>query len=100
VLGEYVLPVESMAWVNKDGLSLAQNRSALSAYPVFDPAEYPLAPPTWQPPYPYSPGAVRWPLEESTEAERRVFGPDGANSGAPGIGPLAEENLSKIASEV
>jgi hypothetical protein len=45
-----------------DGIFLDRQTGAINAYPLFNEAGFPLAPPTWQPPYPYSSDAVRWPL--------------------------------------
>ncbi len=58
--GEFVVPVEAIDLVCKDCVFLVRDGPPLSAYPAFDPSDYPLAPSTWQPPYPYTTDAVRW----------------------------------------
>jgi len=76
VFGEYVLPAEAIIQVNAESIFLAQTSSPLSAYPVFDPSDYPFASSAWRPPYPYIPGAVRWPGEEMLEERPLELGMD------------------------
>lgn len=71
VLGDTILPVEAIEHVNPGSIFLVRDGLPLSACPAFDSAEYPRAPLTWRPPYPYAPGAVRWPLEELPGEERK-----------------------------
>jgi hypothetical protein len=58
--GEFVVPVEAIDLVRKNCVFITRDAPPLSAYPAFDPSGYPLAPSTWQPPYPYTTGAIRW----------------------------------------
>jgi osmotically-inducible protein OsmY len=67
VFGEYILPVDSLGLVNYGSIFLARESKPLSTYPVFDPTEYPMAPYSWQPPYPYPIGSVRWSREDLVE---------------------------------
>jgi hypothetical protein len=60
---DYLISVESMLVVDLGGILLNQRTSVISRFPIFDPANYPFAPLTWQPPYPYTVGSVRWPLQ-------------------------------------
>jgi osmotically-inducible protein OsmY len=71
VFYEYLVPVEGMEVVNKESIVLKRNGLPLSAFPAFEPSEYPLAPLDWQPPYPYGAEAVRWPCEERERAENK-----------------------------
>jgi osmotically-inducible protein OsmY/sporulation protein YlmC with PRC-barrel domain len=72
---EFVVPVEAIDLVNKSGVSLMRNAPSLSAYPTFDPGDYPLAPLDWQPPYPYTAGTVRWSSPKLHEAGKPPFNP-------------------------
>jgi hypothetical protein len=63
IFGEYILPAESIEQLNRESIFLARDSLSLSAYPVFDPMEYPTASSKWQPPYPYASGTVRWSIE-------------------------------------
>jgi hypothetical protein len=60
VLHEYLVPVEAMEVVNKESIVLKRSGPPLSAFPGFEPADYPLAPSDWHPPYPYAAEDVRW----------------------------------------
>jgi osmotically-inducible protein OsmY len=66
---EYCVPVEAMEVVDQDSVLLKRNGPPLNAFPTFEPSNYPLAPLDWQPPYPYTAGAVRWPCEPCERAE-------------------------------
>jgi osmotically-inducible protein OsmY len=68
---EYLVPVEGMEVVNRESIDLKRNGPPLSAFPAFEPSEYPLAPSDWLPPYPYTAGVVRWPCEPFEGAEER-----------------------------
>jgi osmotically-inducible protein OsmY len=70
---EFVAPVEAIDRVDKSGVSLMRNAPSLCAYPTFDPKDYPLAPLDWQPPYPYTAGAVRWSSQQLCEAGKLPF---------------------------
>ncbi len=67
ISGEYLVPVEAIDRVNEESVFLHRSGSPVHAYPAFDSEAYPLAPSSWQPPYPYRPGSVRW-AAESREA--------------------------------
>jgi osmotically-inducible protein OsmY len=64
VFYEYLVPVEAMDVVNQESIFLKRNGPPLNAFPAFEAADYPPAPPDWQPPYPYTAGTIRWPCEE------------------------------------
>jgi hypothetical protein len=70
---EFVAPVEAIDLVNKSGVSLMWSARPLSAYPTFDPGDYPLAPLDWQPPYPYTADVVRWSSQQLCEAGKLPF---------------------------
>jgi osmotically-inducible protein OsmY len=71
VFYEYFVPVKAMEVVNKESIFLKRNGPPLSAFPAFEPSNYPLAPLAWLPPYPYTAGTVRWPCEERERAENK-----------------------------
>lgn len=71
VSNEHVVPADAIEWVSQGSIFLRRNALPLNAFPVFEPADYPLAPPNWQPPYPYTAGIVRWSLEEREETLNR-----------------------------
>ncbi len=72
---EYLVPVESMQVVDAGGIFLSREMNGISQFSVFDPANYPFAPLTWQPPYPYAVGSVRWPHKGPAKIEQRILGP-------------------------
>ncbi len=72
VFGEYILPVDAIALVSTSSVFLEREGLPLSSYRVFDPEEYPQPPITWQPPYPYTSGAVRWLIDELPEVAGRT----------------------------
>jgi osmotically-inducible protein OsmY len=55
-----VIPVDVIDLVREGSVFLVVRARVLSDSPLFDPHEYPLAPESWKPPYPYLPGTVRW----------------------------------------
>lgn len=65
---DYLVPVEVMDVVDAGGIFLYQETNVLSGFPVFNPIDYPFAPLTWQPPYPYKVGSVRWPRLDKIKA--------------------------------
>ncbi len=65
---ETVIPLEASDLVKNESIILQRNGPSLNAFPAFDPDEFPLAPFTWQAPYPYTAGEVRWSLREILEA--------------------------------
>jgi osmotically-inducible protein OsmY len=60
---EYFVPVEAMEVVNQESIFLKRKGPPLNTFPAFEPANYPLAPSDWQPPYPYTAEDVRWSCE-------------------------------------
>jgi osmotically-inducible protein OsmY len=72
---EFVVPVGVIELVKKASVFLTRNAPSLSAYPTFDPRDYPLAPLDWQPPYPYTAGTVRWSSQKLREAGNQPFNP-------------------------
>lgn len=68
VVRENVVPLEAIDLVKNESIFLNRNGPSLNAYPALDADEYPLAEYTWQAPYPYSAGEVRWSLRETLEA--------------------------------
>jgi osmotically-inducible protein OsmY len=68
----YLVPVEAMKVVDEGGIILNHNTSAIQKFPIFNPEEYPFASITWQPPYPYAAGSVRWPRQENVEADQHI----------------------------
>lgn len=69
---DYRIPVEEMRVVDVGGIFLSHETNVLSQFPVFNHAHYPFAPLTWQPPYPYAVGCVRWPRQGLAKAEQRL----------------------------
>ncbi len=68
VPGDYhLVPVEAIDFVNQESTFLRRNEPPLSAFPAFDPRGYPLAPRTWEPPFPYKPANVCWSLKDTRE---------------------------------
>ena len=72
VFYEHLVPVEAMDVVNQESIFLKRRGPPLRAFPAFEPADYPLAPSNWQPPYPYTAGDVRWICEEHQRADNRI----------------------------
>jgi osmotically-inducible protein OsmY len=68
VARETVIPLEVSDLVKNESIILQRNGPSLKAFPAFDPDEYPLAPFTWQAPYPYTAGEVRWSIQKNLEA--------------------------------
>jgi len=62
-VGDVVVPVETMDVVNEEEIIMKRDAPALNAFPVFLAGDYPIAPLTWEPPYPYKVGRVRWSRE-------------------------------------
>lgn len=58
---DFLVPVDSMQVVDAGGVFLRRETNGISQFTIFDHANYPFAPLTWQPPYPYAVGSVRWP---------------------------------------
>jgi hypothetical protein len=65
---ETVIPLEGSDLVKNESIILQRDGRSHKAFPAFDPDEFPLAPSTWQAPYPYTAGEVRWSLREILEA--------------------------------
>ncbi len=66
----YLVPVEVMNEVDEGGIFLNHSAPAINQFPVLNPTNYPLAQLTWQPPYPYAVGSVRW-HSQHTKVEKR-----------------------------
>lgn len=64
---DHLVPVEVMQAVSAGGIFLSHKTKAISRFPIFNPAHYFYAPLTWQPPYPYAVGSVRWPRKEQSD---------------------------------
>lgn len=75
VARETVIPLDAGDLVKNESIILQRNGSSLKAFLAFDPDEFPLAPFTWQAPYPYTAGEVRWSLPENLEAGSQPSGP-------------------------
>ncbi len=72
---EFLVPVTAIDLVKEASVFLMPTAPSLSAYPAFDPGDYPLAPLDWQPPYPYTAGAVRWSSYKLGEMGKPPFSP-------------------------
>jgi osmotically-inducible protein OsmY len=68
VARETVIPLDARDLVKNESIILQRHGSSLDAFPVLDPDEYPLAESTWNAPYPYTAGEVRWSLRQLYEA--------------------------------
>jgi len=68
-LHDYLVPIEAMNCTDEGNIFLKQSAPAIYQFPPFIPADYPFAPLTWQPPYPYAIGSVRWPRQEQAKLE-------------------------------
>ncbi len=68
---EAVIPLEASDLVENDSIVLRRNAPSFSAFPPFDPHEFPLAPIAWQAPFPYTAGDVRWSPPKIMEGGRR-----------------------------
>jgi osmotically-inducible protein OsmY len=67
---DYLLPVEAMRLVGACGIFLIHRAPVSDQFPILISANYPFAPLTWLPPYPYAVGSVRWPSLENVKQER------------------------------
>lgn len=56
-----VIPMEDVERVTPAGVFLRIHAGEAAERPDLREEEYPLAPPSWTPPFPYEPGQVRWP---------------------------------------
>jgi osmotically-inducible protein OsmY len=65
---DYLVPVEALQVVDSGGIFFSHKTNGIRQFPVFKPALYPFAPLTWQPPYPYAVGSVRWPRKAQSGA--------------------------------
>lgn len=68
---DYLVPVDSMQVVDAGGIFLSHETNVIQPFPVFNSANYPFAPLTWQPPYPYVVGSVRWPCHGQAKVDQR-----------------------------
>jgi osmotically-inducible protein OsmY len=80
---ERVIPLENSDLVKNESIILQQRGPSLKAFPALDPDEFPLAPFTWQAPYPYTAGEVRWSLQHLNEAPN--------TAPATGLEPVSSE---------
>lgn len=69
---DYLVPVKSMWVVNDGGILMSHSAPEIHQFPVFNPVDYPFAPLTWQPPYPYAVGSVRWPRQEMVKGKQHI----------------------------
>jgi len=58
---DVLVPVEVINVVSEWSIFLKRDTPIFNAFPEFISADYPIAPLTWEPPYPYKVGRVRWP---------------------------------------
>jgi osmotically-inducible protein OsmY len=63
-MGEFLVAVEAMDRVRAEEIILKRDAPSLKGFPVLLSGDFPIAPLTWEPPFPYSVGRVRWPREE------------------------------------
>lgn len=77
---DYLVPVESMQVVDEGGIFLNDRTMVISQFPVLNPANYPFASLTWQPPYPYTVGSVRWPRQQQATARQPIHSNAGKSS--------------------
>ncbi len=68
---DYLVPVEAMHVVDAGGIILSDRSVAIHQFPIFNAADYAVAPLTWQPPYPYVVGTVRWARREQPKVEKQ-----------------------------
>jgi len=68
---DFLIPVDEMDVVDEGGIFMNSGAPAIHQFPGFISADYPYAPLTWQPPYPYAVGRVRWPRQEKVNSEPR-----------------------------
>jgi hypothetical protein len=80
---ERVIPLENSDLVKNESIILQQRGPSLKAFPALDPDEFPLAPFTWQAPYPYTAGEVRWLLRQLNEVPN--------TAPATGLEPVSSE---------
>ncbi len=69
VCGEYLVPASFILLANKESVFLRRDGRRLQSFQPFDPAAYALAPESWQPPYPYLPGTLLWPVGRAKPAQ-------------------------------
>ncbi|HVN54780.1 MAG TPA: BON domain-containing protein [Anaerolineaceae bacterium] len=55
-----LVPLDAMDVVGEEEIILKREAPALNEFRIFIPGDYPIAPLTWMPPYPYQVGKVRW----------------------------------------
>lgn len=86
--GEILVPVEAMEVVSDEEIILKRDVAALKDFAAFSAGDYPIAPLTWQPPYPYPFGRVRWLREEMLWGEK--------GSRAQGADQLSAEEMDVL----
>ena len=67
---DVVVPVEAMDVINEVEIFLVRDVPGLNSFPAFLAGDFPIAPLTWEPPYPYQVGRVRWPWQEKEHVEK------------------------------
>ncbi len=73
VCGEYLVPASFILLANKESVFLRRDGRRLQSFRPFDPVAYALAPETWQPPYPYLPGTLLWPVGQTKPAQESPY---------------------------
>ncbi len=73
VAGEYSVPADSILLANKESVFLRRDGRRHQSFRPFDPSAYALSPETWQPPYPYLPGTLLWPVELTKPAQDHPY---------------------------
>ncbi len=69
VRGEYLVPVDFILLANQQSVFLRRDGRRIQSFRTFDPSAYSSAPDTWQPPYPYLPGTLLWPVGRAKPAQ-------------------------------
>lgn len=73
VCGEYLVPAGFILLANKESVFVRRDGRRLQSFRPFDSSVYALAPETWQPPYPYLPGTLLWPVEQAKPAQHNPY---------------------------
>ncbi len=60
VIKEFIIQAETIKRAKGSSVFLSNSLREVAEYPAFEQEEYPTAPPSWRPPYPYTKGRVRW----------------------------------------
>lgn len=65
ITGKFIIPAEAIEVGSEGSLFLFDTLSDLARRPVYEEADFRIAPPEWRLPYPYKPGAVRWSVKRN-----------------------------------